>query len=88
MPCDHSAVLEAARGCAVALAAAAWLAAAPAQSQEVSRAAGDHWTFSLYFENDLFADTDRRYTNGIKLSWVSPDLSDYRDSPELPPWSH
>lgn len=46
------------------------------------------WTFSIYFENDLFAGTDRNYTNGTKLSWVSPDLSSYRDSGELPDWAH
>ena len=30
-------------------------------------------TLSFYFENDFFGDTDRYYTNGIKLSWISPD---------------
>lgn len=44
-------------------------------------------TFNLYFENDLFAGTDRNYTNGVKLSWISPDLSRYRDSHELPDWA-
>ena len=33
--------------------------------------------FSLYFENDYFGGEDRRYTNGVKLSWVSGDLSDW-----------
>ncbi|MBW2610489.1 MAG: DUF2219 family protein [Deltaproteobacteria bacterium] len=32
-------------------------------------------TFSLYFENDVFAHTDHGYTSGIKLSWISPDLT-------------
>ena len=45
-------------------------------------------TFTVFFENDLFADTDRRYTNGVKLAWVSPDLSEYRDSKRLPAWTH
>jgi len=45
------------------------------------------WTFSLYFENDLFAGTDRNYTNGIKLSLISPDLSAYRESGHLPEWT-
>ena len=31
--------------------------------------------FTIYFENDTFADTDRYYTNGAKLSWISGDLS-------------
>lgn len=44
-------------------------------------------TFSFYFENDFFADTDRYYTNGIKLSWISPDLNDYAESDKLPDWS-
>lgn len=41
------------------------------------------WTFDLQFENDLFANTDQHYTNGIKLSWVSPDLDWFRDLPWL-----
>ncbi len=32
------------------------------------------WTFTARFENDLFANTDRFYTNGIKLSWISPEF--------------
>lgn len=43
-------------------------------------------TFSLYFENDLFAHTDQGYTNGIKLSWISPDLTGYAESGKLPDW--
>lgn len=46
----------------------------------------DSWTFNLYFENDLFAETDQDYTNGIRLSWVSPDLTDYIKDPSLPNW--
>ncbi len=45
-------------------------------------------TITFYQENDLYAGTDRDYTNGIKLSWVSPDLEQYRDDPRLPKWSH
>jgi len=44
-------------------------------------------SFNLYFENDLFAGTDRHYTNGTKISWISPDLSRYRDSEDLPEWA-
>lgn len=47
----------------------------------------ESWTFSAQFENDLFGSTDQFYTNGIKLSWVSPDLTQYRDSKQLPDWS-
>lgn len=43
-----------------------------------------HWTFSAQWENDLWVDTDRNYTNGAKLSWVSPDLTEYRDAGTLP----
>jgi len=43
-------------------------------------------TLGIYFENDLFAGTDRYYTNGAKLSWSSPDLSEYRDSPYASPF--
>lgn len=46
----------------------------------------DSWTVNLYFENDLFAETDQDYTNGIRLSWVSPDLTDYIKDPALPNW--
>ncbi|MGB8952087.1 MAG: lipid A deacylase LpxR family protein [Candidatus Aminicenantales bacterium] len=37
-------------------------------------------TFSLYFENDFFAGTDRCFTGGVKLSWVSKDLENYHES--------
>ncbi|MCZ6671520.1 MAG: lipid A deacylase LpxR family protein [Verrucomicrobia bacterium] len=35
------------------------------------------WSLSLYFENDMFASTDQQYTNGTKISWVSPDVAEY-----------
>ncbi len=41
-------------------------------------------TFTVYFENDLFGDTDQNYTNGIQFSWISPDLTQYRDN--TPRW--
>ncbi|MDQ3625199.1 MAG: lipid A deacylase LpxR family protein, partial [Verrucomicrobiota bacterium] len=48
----------------------------------------DRGTFSLYFENDLFAGTDRFYTSGVKISWSSADLETLSDtryaSPLLP----
>lgn len=46
----------------------------------------DSWTFNIYFENDLFAETDQNYTNGVRLSWISPDLTDYIEDPALPGW--
>ncbi len=36
-------------------------------------------TLIFYLENDSVFNTDRYYTNGIKFSWVSRDLSKYRD---------
>ena len=46
----------------------------------------DSWTMSLQFENDLFGDTDQNYTNGIKLSLVSSDLTKFRDTDRFRPW--
>jgi lipid A 3-O-deacylase len=45
-------------------------------------------TLTLYLENDLFGleNEDRYYTHGTKLSWISRDLSDYRDILSGPPW--
>ncbi|MBN2398557.1 MAG: lipid A deacylase LpxR family protein [Deltaproteobacteria bacterium] len=45
-------------------------------------------TVTLYMENDLFYNTDRQYTHGTKISWISPDLAEYRDNPLVPAWSH
>jgi lipid A 3-O-deacylase len=33
--------------------------------------------FTIYFENDYFAGTDKHYTNGAKFSWLSPDYSSW-----------
>lgn len=51
-----------------------------------STSEADRWTVNLYFENDLFAESDQNYTNGLRLSWISPDLSDYIKDPALPSW--
>jgi len=47
-------------------------------------------TLTLYLENDLFAlgKNDRHYTHGTKISWISRDLSDYREVAGLPLWAH
>lgn len=42
-------------------------------------------TTTIYFENDLFAGTDRYYTNGVKVSWSSTDLAAYSDTPYASP---
>ena len=41
----------------------------------------ESWTFTFRLENDLFADTDRFYTNGIKFSWISPELEFFEKLP-------
>lgn len=51
-------------------------AAVPVQA---ARPPSKSWTFTFRLENDLFANTDRFYTNGIKLSWISPDMNYFRD---------
>jgi lipid A 3-O-deacylase len=47
----------------------------------------DAKTFSFYLENDTFAGTDRHYTSGVRLTWISPDLSHFREHQPLPEWS-
>jgi lipid A 3-O-deacylase len=42
------------------------------------------WTHTLYFENDLFNGTDSNYTNGVKYSIISPDLSPHAPDGKLP----
>ena len=44
------------------------------------------WTLNLYFENDLFSETDQNYTNGIRAAWVSPNVDDYLEDERLPQW--
>jgi len=45
-------------------------------------------TLTLYLENDAFVsdNNDRYYTHGTKISWISRDLSDYRDIVTIPSW--
>ncbi|MBI4633533.1 MAG: lipid A deacylase LpxR family protein [Deltaproteobacteria bacterium] len=47
-------------------------------------------TLTLSLENDLFGfdNKDRYYTHGTKLSWISRDLSNYRDTALVPSWMH
>ncbi len=42
------------------------------------------WAQSIYFENDLFSGTDQNYTNGVKVSLISPDLSPHAETGKLP----
>lgn len=57
-----------------------------ATSAFAARDRTENWTLNLYFENDLFSNTDEGYTNGVRVSWVSPDLHDYLEDPALPRW--
>jgi hypothetical protein len=50
--------------------------------------AEDSSTFTFYLENDAFADTDREYTSGVRFTLISPDLTGYKEDPQLPEWSH
>jgi len=68
-------------GLALAVLAAAGPAAAAAGAAADKAAPADGKpTISLVFENDVFYDTDRNYTNGVRASWVTgPD--------EAPDWA-
>lgn len=58
----------------LAVAASMWSSAALASDNP------ETGTLSLVFENDLFYDTDRNYTNGVRAAWLS--------GPEgTPPWA-
>jgi len=43
----------------------------------------DYGSFNFYLGNDVFAGTDRCFTGGLKLSWVSKNLKNYQKSPWL-----
>lgn len=61
-------------GIALAAVGAAWsLSAAPAAADDPSACAlGRGHTLSFTIENDLVADSDRDYTNGFRLDYVTP----------------
>ena len=59
-------------------------AATPLVYSGESMNSNDSQTLILYWENDNFAHTDRYYTNGTKVIWISGDLSDYREDRRLP----
>jgi hypothetical protein len=42
--------------------------------------------FSFYLENDLFSNTDRNYTSGLKGTWISPNLADFDQPKCVPDW--
>ena len=43
-------------------------------------------TITVFFENDTFFDTDYLYTNGVKLTWISPSRNHWRDFGWIPQW--
>lgn len=60
-----------------ALVAALVAVVQPAAAQELARdGRTELGTFSITHENDLFAGTDRYYTSGLRLSWLSPEGED------------
>ena len=67
--------------CGIVLAAAGPIRAAEDKKPQVP--AG---IFSLYIENDLPAGTDRNYTNGLKLLWVSPEIGEGEGKMRAPGW--
>ncbi|WP_036186442.1 lipid A deacylase LpxR family protein [Marinobacterium lacunae] len=69
-----------------ALLLASALLGATASPLVFSAPGDDSWTLSLYLENDLFADTDQQYTNGVRASWVSPEIDSFIDDPTIPGW--
>jgi len=45
------------------------------------------WSLNFFLENDLFANTDLNYTNGVRFSAISPDLDSFQDPDGLKyPW--
>lgn len=58
----------------------------PAMVHADRRQAKDYDTFTVYFENDTFFDSDYLYTNGFKMSWTSADLENYRNQSGLGAW--
>ena len=62
---------------AAALALSAGAARAEAEAKIPVERARTAPVFTAYFENDVFAGKDEHYTNGVKLSWISGDLTDW-----------
>ncbi|MGE4554279.1 MAG: lipid A deacylase LpxR family protein, partial [Desulfovibrionaceae bacterium] len=59
--------------------------AAPAPEAEPPLSVNTSQTISLTVENDFFGGgTDKHYTNGLRLAWLSPDLTSYAD--QAPDW--
>ncbi len=48
--------------------------------------AGKQNNFFIYFENDIFGGTDKHYTNAFRITWLSPDVTEYDEDKRLPRW--
>jgi lipid A 3-O-deacylase len=61
----------------------------PATATAQDAGVDNPWTFGFCLDNDLFfGRTDRYYTNGLRLSWTSPDISGTRTESWIPRWGH
>lgn len=56
-------------------------AVAKEETQDIDRAVG---SLVIYFENDLFYNTDRYNTNSVQMRAISPALNNFSDSKLLP----
>lgn len=63
-----------------------WPAVLAVLAMPATASPANPWTVTLHFENDLFDETDQNYTNGIRLSWISPDTTSYQNDPAFPAW--
>ncbi len=62
-----------------------WLICCSVQAE--AKPPGEYQTLQLFFENDLFGNTDKYYTNAVQANWLSKDLARYRDDVRLPDWT-
>lgn len=67
----------------VCLAVAAFAGSAGAAPSGTRPRPNDLQSLTVYYENDLFTDTDRYYTSGMRLSWLSQDL----EAAAVPGWA-
>lgn len=58
-------------------------APATAAGKNHTQSAREGWTALIYFENDLFYNEDRYYTNAVQARIISPDLKKFSDNTVL-----
>lgn len=54
-----------------------------ASKKSKAQAIRESWTLLVYFENDLFYNEDRYYTNAVQARLISPDLRTFSDNDVL-----